>query len=148
VAGLFPLAVWDGHFPTYRAAKADSSPHQKRSERTKQPILPGAELVSDTKIRLAKLRRKIKSWEISSEWQSHAGGWQDSIFTQGRILSTAYARRVFDVIVNESIKLKPAEVIYHYTVWSAARGILCGQHIGKPRTIAQTTTPNCFQRIL
>lgn len=35
---------------------------------------------------------------------------------------------LFDVLVNESYRPKTPEVLYHYTDWSAARGILCGQH--------------------
>lgn len=35
---------------------------------------------------------------------------------------------LFDVLVNESIRPKPAEVLYHYTDWNGARGILLGQH--------------------
>lgn len=35
---------------------------------------------------------------------------------------------LFDVLVNESIRPKPAEVLYHYTDWNSARGILLGQH--------------------
>jgi len=35
---------------------------------------------------------------------------------------------LFDVLVNESIRPKPADVLYHYTDWNGARGILLGQH--------------------
>jgi hypothetical protein len=35
---------------------------------------------------------------------------------------------LLDALVNESYRHKPAEVLYHYTDWEGARGILCSQH--------------------
>ncbi len=36
---------------------------------------------------------------------------------------------LFDVLVNDSWHPESPEILYHYTDWDGARGILCGQHI-------------------
>jgi hypothetical protein len=35
---------------------------------------------------------------------------------------------LFDVLVNESYRPKAPDLLYHYTDWGGARGILCNQH--------------------
>lgn len=81
-------------------------------------------------IRLANLRRKIKAWENQlrmAKSRRHLA--RRHIHSRKKFVNPLTLDGLFDVIVNESIRRKPAEVIYHYTDWSAARGILCGQHI-------------------
>lgn len=46
----------------------------------------------------------------------------------GKGLSVLDVDRMFDLVVDETFKLRPPDVLYHYTMWQGAEGILTGQH--------------------
>src|SRR5205807_3935970 len=67
----------------------------------------------ENRLRMAKSRRRLTRRHVSS---------------RRKRLNPLALDGLFDVLVNESYRHRPAEVIYHYTDWDGARGVLCSQH--------------------